>query len=149
MVWTSRITSSNEQEIENVLKLERKLFDLIVTHARADAPNECCGILTGKNDIVTGHHVARNMDASPVKYVMDPRDMLRVEKIADEKGEEIVAFYHSHTHSEAYPSPTDVRQATWPDQYYLIVSLREPANPVLRAFKIQNGKIAEDQIDLQ
>ncbi len=132
-----------------MLKLERKIFDLIASHAKEDAPNECCGILTGKGDTVTGHHIARNMDASPVKYVMDPRDMLRVEKIADQQGEEIVAFYHSHTHSEAYPSPTDVRQATWPDQYYLIVSLREPLNPVLRAFKIQNGKIAEEQIDLQ
>ena len=132
-----------------MLKLERKFFDLIVAHAKAEAPNECCGMLTGKNDKVTQHHIVRNMDASPVKYVMDPKDMLNVEKIADQNHEEILAFYHSHTHSEAYPSPTDVRQATWPDQYYLIVSLREPSNPVLRAFKFQSGKIVEETMDLQ
>ena len=131
-----------------MLKMERKIFDLIVAHARADAPNECCGILTGKNDRVTEHHPVRNVDASPVKYIMDPKDMLRIEKLADKKGEEILVFYHSHTYSEAYPSPTDVRQATWPDQYYIIVSLREPSNPVMRAFKIQDGKIAEESIEL-
>ena len=130
------------------LKLERKFFDQIVAHAKRDAPNECCGILTGKNGKVTQQHRVLNIEASPVKYTIDPKEMLQIMRQADDAGEEIVAFYHSHTFSEAYPSPTDVRLATWPDSYYLIVSLRDASKPVLRAFKIVDGKIAEEPLEI-
>ena len=120
----------------------------IVAHAREDAPNECCGILVGRDSRVEKLYRARNVEASPVKYLIDPQDMFRAYKEAEEKEWEIVAFYHSHTTSEAYPSPTDVRLATWPDSLYLLVTLQNPENPVIRAFHIVDGQVTEEELTI-
>ena len=129
-----------------MLKLGRSYADEIVAHAREDAPNECCGIIAGQDGRVENLYRAINAEASPYRYNVDPKDLLRIYRDIDSKGWDVLAIYHSHTHTEAYPSPTDVRLAAWPDAYYLIVSLQDDANPVLRAFRIQDGKIAEEEL---
>jgi proteasome lid subunit RPN8/RPN11 len=90
---------------------------------------------------------ARNADASARTYTVDPKDMLAAMRAADSRGEEIVGVWHSHTHTDAYPSPTDVRQAVDPAWFYVIVSLRNGA-PVVRSYRIRDGRIAETAIEV-
>lgn len=129
-----------------MLKLARAYVDDIIAHAREDAPNECCGILAGNDGLATRLYRALNAEASPYRYNVDPKDLLRIYRDIEANGWEVLAIYHSHTHTEAYPSQTDVRLAAWPDAYYLIVSLADEANPVLRAFRIQDGQVTEEEL---
>ena len=132
-----------------MFRLSNAQANEIIAHAREDAPNECCGILVGTDSRVQKLYRARNVEASPVKYLIDPQDMFRAYREAEEKGWEIVAFYHSHTTSEAYPSPTDVRLATWPDSLYLLVSLQDPENPAIRSFHIIDGQVTEEELVIE
>ncbi len=134
------------------LRLTQHVVDEIITHARADVPNECCGILGGKQAVVTSAFRVRNTARSPVKYLMDQQDQAKIMYKIDTSGDEIVAFYHSHTKSEAYPSITDINQARlsgWVDQAYLIISLKEPENPVIRAFYMQPEGSPDDVEEAQ
>ncbi len=132
-----------------MLKLERRYVDEIIRHAREEDPNECCGILAGRDGQVARLYRAVNAEASPYRYNVDPKDLLRIYKECDAQGWDFVAIYHSHTHTEAYPSATDVRLAAWPDSLYLIVSLADNANPILRAFRIQDGAIREEPLRIE
>ncbi len=121
----------------------------MIAHARADAPNECCGILAGLDGRVMRAYRTRNAEASPVKYLIDSGDMFKAYKDTEENGWEFLAFYHSHTSSEAYPSPTDVRLATWPDSLYILVSLQTPQSPRVRGFYIVDGRITEEELVIE
>jgi len=129
------------------LVLDQQYIDEMIAHARADAPNECCGIIAGKDGRPMRLYRAINAEASPYRYSVDAKDLLRIHRDADSNGWEFLVIYHSHTHTEAYPSPTDVRLATWPDAYYVLVSLMEE-RPVVRAFRIEDGTITEEPIEL-
>ena len=129
--------------------LERKYADEIIAQARQEAPNECCGVLAGRDGRVEKLFRAVNAEKSPYRYNVDPRDLLRIYRECDAKGWDFLAIYHSHTHTEAYPSPTDVRLAAWPDSTYIIVSLADPENPVLRAFRIQDGRVSEEELRIE
>ncbi len=129
-----------------MLTLPQKFIDEIVDHAREEAPNECCGIIAGQNGGAVKLFRARNSEASPYRYNVADQDLLRIYRECDGKGWEFLAIYHSHTASKAYPSPTDVRLAFWPDAYYVLVSLQEPESPAVRAFRIVNGQIEEEKI---
>ena len=131
-----------------MLKLERAYVDEIIAHAREDAPNECCGILAGNDGHAAKLYRAVNAEASPYRYNVDPKDLLRIYRDLDSNGWDVLAIYHSHTHTEAYPSPTDVRLASWPDAYYLIVSLADDAKPVLRAFRVKDGAVEEEELQV-
>ena len=126
--------------------LERKYADQIIAQAREEAPNECCGVLAGRDGRVEKLFRAVNAEKSPYRYNVDPRDLLRIYRVCDANGWDFLAIYHSHTHTEAYPSPTDVGLASWPDSLYVIVSLADPDNPVLRAFRIQDGQVSEEEV---
>ncbi len=130
------------------LVLDQSYIDEMIAHARADAPNECCGIIAGKDGRPTRLYRAKNAEASPYRYSVDAKDLLRIHRDADANGWDFLVIYHSHTHTEAYPSPTDVRLATWPDAYYVLVSLMDEAKPVVRAFRIENSTVAEEAIEL-
>ena len=94
-----------------------------------------------------GHHQIVNTEASPYRYNMDARELFQAVQDAEMQGWEFIAFYHSHTHSEAYPSATDVRLAqNWPDPFYLLISLADKGNPVIRAFEIVEGEVTEEPI---
>jgi len=132
-----------------MLSLPRSYRDEIVAHAREDTPNECCGIIAGNDGSATKLYRALNAEASPYRYNVDPKDLLRIYRDIDGSGWDVLAIYHSHTHTEAYPSPTDVRLAAWPEAYYVIVSLEDEANPVLRAFRIEDGQVTEEELRVE
>jgi proteasome lid subunit RPN8/RPN11 len=131
-----------------MLKLQRAYVDEIITHAREDAPNECCGIIAGIDGMAANLYRAVNAEASPYRYNVDPKDLLRIHRDLEQRGWDVLGIYHSHTHTEAYPSPTDVRLAAWPEAYYLIVSLADDANPILRAFRIHDSEVTEEEIEV-
>jgi proteasome lid subunit RPN8/RPN11 len=132
-----------------VFVLERKYADEIIAQAREEAPNECCGVLAGRDGRVERLFRAVNAEKSPYRYNVDPHDLLRIYRECDAKGWDFLAIYHSHTHTEAYPSPTDVRLAAWPESIYIIVSLADSENPVLRAFRIQDGRVSEEELKIE
>jgi proteasome lid subunit RPN8/RPN11 len=137
------------------LRLGESQYQTIVGNCYDGLPDEACGLLVGPlgptgepTGAVSEARPARNADASARTYTVDPKDMLATMRAAEARGEEIIGVWHSHTHTDAYPSPTDVRQAVDPAWLYVIVSLRDQA-PVLRAYRIRDGGIAEVAVALQ
>jgi [CysO sulfur-carrier protein]-S-L-cysteine hydrolase len=130
------------------LTIPASIADELMAHARAESPNEACGILSGSltDRRATTYHPARNAEASPYVYRVHPDDLVRIVLGIDDAGEELVAIFHSHTHSPAVPSPTDRRQAMYPDAIYLLATLKEAdAQPMqaLRAWRIRDGEATE------
>jgi proteasome lid subunit RPN8/RPN11 len=119
----------------------------MVALAWDELPDEACGLLGGdpRTGLVDRFYPCRNLAASSKLYELDPKDHLRADRDAEERGFEIIGVVHSHTHTEAYPSPTDVEQAVDPNWHYAIVSLRDDA-PVLRSYRIRDGSIAEEPV---
>jgi len=128
------------------LSLPQSFIAEMIAHAQEDAPNECCGIIAGKDGRAVKLFRAKNAEASPWRYSVEPKDLFRIFREVDEKGWSFLAIYHSHTASEAYPSPTDVRLAFWPEANYVLVSLQDADKPVVRAFRILDGVISEEEI---
>ena len=127
------------------LVLPRAMRDEIVAHARAGLPNEACGILGGLDGRATRFFPAINGQASPYFYDIDAQDLLRIVLEIEGADEDIVAIYHSHVESPAFPSRTDVDLAAWPEAAYLIVSLgSEP--PEVKAFSIREGRIGRREL---
>jgi proteasome lid subunit RPN8/RPN11 len=130
------------------LVLPRAIAAELLTHARAEVPNEACGLLSGSRatGTATAFHPARNAEASPLIYTVHPDDLLRIVLAIDDAGEDLVAIFHSHTRSPAVPSATDRRQALYPDAFYLLASLSEtdaPPDRALRAWRIVDGESTE------
>ena len=132
-----------------MLVIPKAYIDGMISRSLEEDPNECCGILVGTRDQVHKLYRARNVEASPVKYLIDPKDMFRAYSEAEQNDWDIVAFYHSHTTSEAYPSPTDVRLSTWPESLYILVSLQDYTDPVVRGFHIVEGKVSEEELVIE
>jgi proteasome lid subunit RPN8/RPN11 len=136
------------------LRLTESQYATIVGHCYDGLPDEACGLLVGPltgsgepTGAISEARPCRNADASAITYTVDPRDMLAAMRAAEANGDEIVGVWHSHTHTDAYPSPTDVRQAVDPAWFYVLVSLRDGA-PVLRSYRIRDEKIAEVAVAL-
>jgi proteasome lid subunit RPN8/RPN11 len=122
------------------------LRDEIVAHARAEAPQEACGLLAGRAASATRVIRCRNAHPTPVtRYAIDPREQLRAFRDMEANGEELVAIYHSHPITQPYPSPTDRAEAHYPDAFYVLVSLRD-ATPELRAYRVRDGWVREAEI---
>ena len=130
-----------------MLRLDRAAFDAICAHAFAEYPLEMCGLIAGApgDDRADIFYPCRNEAASSTLYTVDPGDHYRAEIDADDRDWEINGVVHSHTHSEPYPSPTDVAQAPDPAWHYVIVSLRDDA-PMLRSYRIVDEQIAEERV---
>jgi [CysO sulfur-carrier protein]-S-L-cysteine hydrolase len=130
--------------MRGTLDLPARIRDEIVAHARSDVPFETCGLLArDPAGVVTGHWPVPNADRSMTWFRMEPRAQLRAMREMDDAGLEWCGIWHCHTHTEAYPSPTDVEQARhWPGIVALIVSLQDP-EPVLRAYDIGDGQVTE------
>ncbi len=129
-----------------MLTLPQELIDEMIAHAREDAPNECCGIIAGRDGHAVKLFRAKNAEASPYRYSVDPQDLFRIYRECEENGWEFLVIYHSHTASEAHPSGTDVRLAFWPGTFYVLVSLMQPDQPVVRAFRIEEGQVTEEEL---
>jgi proteasome lid subunit RPN8/RPN11 len=108
---------------EFVMRVAAVVLDAVVAHAREAAPAECCGLLVGHSGEIVDALPTRNIAGNPLRFVIDPRDHIDGRREARRRGLEVVGFYHSHPHSPAEPSETDVAEATYPDHVYLIVSL--------------------------
>ena len=138
-----------------MIEIPAKIRDEVVAHAMGRYPDESCGLLAGSPNGTPGAAVRAerffpmtNADASPVSYRLDPKEQLRVFNELEEAGLELVGIYHSHTHSEAYPSPTDLRLAFYPEAHYVLVSLEDRKAPVLRGFTIHDGEIDEQDVTI-
>ena len=114
----------------------------MISHALEADPEECCGVLIGDDDKAEQARRIRNAHSEPIRrYEMPPMDLMRAESEAEAKGRKIVAIYHSHTHTQAYPSQTDVNNAVqswWTEPYYVLISLVEKTRPIVRAFRISD-----------
>jgi len=130
-----------------VFRISRDVFDAICDLAFREYPLEMCGLIAGdpEGDLAVRFYACTNVAASAQVYTIDPKDHLRAERDADDHDWEILGVVHSHTHSEPYPSPTDVNQAPDPGWHYLIVSLKRDA-PELRSFRIADGQITEEPL---
>jgi proteasome lid subunit RPN8/RPN11 len=125
------------------------MIDEMVAHAREEAPNECCGLVASSNGDAQRVYRAANAERSPVKYVVDPRDQIRIQNEIDDHGWELGAIYHSHTRTEPFPSQTDINLArNWPDPLYVIVGVAGEA-PDVRAFRIVDGQVTETELEVR
>jgi [CysO sulfur-carrier protein]-S-L-cysteine hydrolase len=124
------------------MRIPKEAYEELLAHAREDAPNECCGLIGGENGVARTVYRARNAEASPLRYNLDPQDQFRIMTAMEENGEELSAIYHSHTASPAYPSQTDINLAAYPGAIYLIVSLAAGEKD-LRGFRIEDGQVTE------
>ena len=127
-------------------------YRVIVAHCYDGLPDEACGLLAGVVDAdgeptgaVTAVYPCTNADASARTYTVDSRDLIKAMRDAESRQEELVGVWHSHTHSDAYPSDTDVRQAMEPHWVYVVVSLKH-AEPVLRTYRIRDGRVTECEV---
>ena len=137
-----------------MLLLPAEVFELMVAHCLDGYPLEACGLLAGlvgadqAPSRVTKGYPATNAAGSSRVYTVDPRDMLRSDRDAEAHGSELIGVWHSHTHTEAYPSPTDVAQAPDPAWHYVLISLRD-VEPVLRSYRIIDGTVTEEPVAVQ
>ena len=131
-----------------VLHLTNEQAEEMIQHALAEHPNEACGLLAGKDGRVEKVYQMTNAEHSPVTYRLDPEEQYRAFMEIEEEGWELLAIYHSHSHSPAYPSATDLELAFYPDSLYLIISLADRARPIIRAFRIVKGMIEEERVEI-
>jgi len=131
-----------------MFRIEKRYIDEMIAHAREDTPNECCGILAGEDGRVLQLYRAVNAEQSPYRYSVDSRDLFRIHRECEARGWDFVGIYHSHTFSEAYPSATDIRLGFWPEALYFLVSLRDRENPDVRAYRIIDGRVSEEELEI-
>ena len=133
-----------------MLRIKKRFVSEMIAHAAEESPNECCGILAGIDNSVTHLYRITNAAGSPVRYLMDSKEQLEAILDSDQNGWDLVAFYHSHTHSPAYPSATDVRmalQSGWTDVSYVVISLENSSRSDVRTFHIgEDGSVEEDEL---
>jgi [CysO sulfur-carrier protein]-S-L-cysteine hydrolase len=128
------------------MHISRELFDDMVAHAREDAPNECCGIVASQDGEARRVYRTTNVEASPLKFVMDPRDQVRAYTEIEDDGLDLGAIYHSHTRTAPYPSQTDINFARdWPGVLWIIVGLAGDDAEV-RTYEIRDGQVAEAEL---
>ena len=119
------------------MKIPKAFREAMLSHAIENYPNECCGVLSGMGDIATYHYPMENAASSPFRYEFEGKEHIKVIKSIEEHNWDVLCIYHSHTGSEARLSDTDLRLITYPDSYYLIISLKDSDNPDIRAYKVQ------------
>lgn len=132
--------------MDEPLRLDDATWDTLVEHARSDFPFEVCGLIGVEPDGGLRHFPIDNDERSMTYYVMNPKQMLRAIREIEDDGLHLV-IYHSHTHTHAYPSATDVRLAAYPDATYAIVTLQDRDAPDIRAFRIVDGGVVERPVE--
>jgi proteasome lid subunit RPN8/RPN11 len=131
------------------LLIKQPIYGKMVTHVRNAYPLEACGMLAGNDEIATEIYQVDNILKSPYAYEMEPKQQLQAMLQIERQGQQLLAIYHSHPHGPPEPSTTDVAKAFYPETLQLIVSLRNPAAPVVRAFTIADGRIAEVLLSIE
>ena len=129
------------------MRISQSLIDEMVAHACEDLPNECCGMVGGVDGEASVVIPVVSSAASPLRFEMDPQGQYNALKAIEDDGKEMLAIYHSHTKSAAYPSQTDVNQAvSWPDAIWVIVSLEDPESPVVKGYWLKDLKVADAEL---
>ena len=133
-----------------MLTISPALRAKIVAHARADHPDEACGVIAGPagSDRPARFIPMLNAERSPTFYRFDSMEQFKVWRDMDDRGEEPVVIYHSHTATQAYPSRTDISYAQWPDAHYVLVSTRDPEQHELRSYRIVDGVVTEEPVEV-
>jgi len=131
------------------MRIARSMLDEIVAQARAEAPNECCGIVATRDGEAVELFKTRNAAASPLRYEIDSKDLLHAYTAIDDAGLDVGIIYHSHTRSAPEPSQTDINLARFPDAVYLIVGVQDPGREELRAWYIDDGKVVEAPLEVE
>lgn len=133
-----------------MLTIPRAVLEAVIAHARQDHPDEACGIVAGPigHDTPVRHVPMTNAERSPTFYRFEPTEQLRVWREMDDRDERPVVIYHSHTATEPYPSRTDVALASDPDAHYLLVSTRDPDTDEVRSYRIVDGVVAEEEVQV-
>jgi proteasome lid subunit RPN8/RPN11 len=129
------------------LQFDRALLEEIVAQARAEAPNECCGIIAAHDGKAVSVHPARNAAASPLRYEMDGMEQYRIQTAIEDAGHQLGAIYHSHTRTAPFPSQTDINLAFYPEALYVIVGVAGD-EPDVRAFRIVEGEVSEQPLEV-
>jgi proteasome lid subunit RPN8/RPN11 len=123
------------------MRISRALYDELIEHARAEAPNECCGMIAAHDGVAVAVHRATNAAASPLRYEIDGPEQYRIQMAIEDAGHDLGAIYHSHTRSAPEPSQTDINLAFYPDAVYIIVGLAGE-EPDVRGWRIVDGRVA-------
>ena len=131
-----------------MLTIERALVEMNIAHARADHPDEACGVIAGPagSDRPVRYIAMENAERSPTFYRFDSQEQLKVWREMDDRDEEPVVIYHSHTSTEAYPSRTDISYASEPNAHYVLVSTRADDDTEFRSFRIVDGEVTEEEV---
>jgi [CysO sulfur-carrier protein]-S-L-cysteine hydrolase len=127
------------------MRISPQLYEEIVAHAQADAPNECCGMIASRDGDAVKVYRAANAAASPLRYEIDGAEQFRIQMEIDDADLDLGAIYHSHTRSAPYPSQTDINLAFYPEALYVIVGLAG-AQPEVRAYEIHDGKVTDAEL---
>mgnify|MGYP006106437485 CR=1 FL=1 len=136
-----------------MISISRSIIDQIIQHSFDEDPNECCGILSGENSEISKLYKIKNSAASPYRYVMDPEDIYKAMKDSENHNLDFMVFYHSHTHTPAFPSDTDTRMAVesgWVDFCYALVSLENKMEPIVKFYIIDSeGKVENIEVNIK
>jgi [CysO sulfur-carrier protein]-S-L-cysteine hydrolase len=130
------------------MRIARSMLDEIVAQARAEAPNECCGLVGTRDGRAVRLFKTRNAAASPLRYEVDSKELLHAYTAIDDAGLDVGIIYHSHTRSAPEPSQTDINLALFPDAVYLIVGVADERDDV-RAWHIRDGRVSEAPLELE
>ncbi|MFM7719496.1 MAG: M67 family metallopeptidase [Actinomycetota bacterium] len=131
-----------------MIAFDGALVTEMTEHARREFPNEACGIVAGAAGRPVKVFPMRNADRSPSRYRLDPREQLAVFDELDREGWDLLAIFHSHPTSAAYPSETDRRLAHYPQALHVLVSLVDPTAPEVRAFRIADDAVVEEEVEV-
>ncbi|MFL5822447.1 MAG: M67 family metallopeptidase [Solirubrobacteraceae bacterium] len=127
------------------MRIAPELYEQMIEQARAEAPNECCGMIGSRDGEAVRVYPTTNAAASPLRYEIDGAEQIRIYNEIDEAGLELGAIYHSHTRTEPYPSQTDINLAFYPDSLYVIIGLAS-SDPEVRAYNIRDGRVDEAEL---
>jgi len=130
------------------VRIARSLLDELIEHARADAPNECCGMIESAAGRAVRVHRARNAAVSPLRYEIEGMEQYRIQSEIEDAGHALGAIYHSHTRSAPYPSQTDINLAFYPESLYVIVGVAE-TEAEIRGFHIVDGRVSEASLEIE
>jgi proteasome lid subunit RPN8/RPN11 len=131
------------------MRISRALLDDVIAHARAEAPNECVGMIASRDGEAVAVHRAANRAASPLRYEIDGMEQYKIQSAIEDAGHELGAIYHSHTRSAPEPSQTDINLAFYPEALYVIVGLASGEEADVRAWRIVDGRVSEAALEVQ
>jgi proteasome lid subunit RPN8/RPN11 len=131
-----------------MIRIPKSILNGMVEHAKRESPLECCGILGGRDHTVKKAFELQNAEKSPIRYSIEGQEQLRVFEEMEKESMDMIAIYHSHTHTIPFPSETDVKLAFYPEVASIIISLMEEENPVVKAFRIGKEAVYLEEIEI-